>query len=526
MMRNARRARLTTGAAAALIQLRRDWSWVRDWPWIGLLWVVVTLVLGVAFQALDSRPLQMALLGVAIICVVALRHDVFTAAFLIGVELLFDWYQLIPLPHGFPFVYLIIAVALIGLIALARRAERPWAWLPRVDLGLWAAFILLAALAMHRSLNHFIAQLYLIEVVVSAFVLWTLGTLVATEPSRVRRLFQWLSLLAALIAIHSIILGTTGVFLLDTPKLDAYLASKDINYFRLLGSGAIRASSFLLNPDSDGAFLAMMVFLQAGLAMASAGWRARAYYLMQAALILVALVFTYTTAAWIAFAGGTIVFILLAVRGRVRFYTLGALAGAVGMIYLLLPRQVHLLFGHASASGELSLRAGIWQTAIRIIRAHPLTGIGLGSGGAYILASAPYREQTKAVAHPHNSYLELAAMAGIPVLLFFLALLGSALVRAARNYRLGDGRLRALLGGALAGLAALSIHAFADATWTLPPLVPIAWLLVGAISSKALTRVLANDAAATAHGASAPELPPQPEQLASSWPLPAGGGEV
>jgi O-antigen ligase len=89
--------------------------------------------------------------------------------------------------------------------------------------------------------------------------------------------------------------------------------------------------------------------------------------------------------------------------------------------------------------------------------------------------------------HPHESYLELAAMAGIPLLVIFLVLLGAVMRDAIRSCRSADKLRRPLLAGAVAAVAGLALNSLAINAWTLPPLAAIGWFIAGLLSSPMLT---------------------------------------
>jgi O-antigen ligase len=146
---------------------------------------------------------------------------------------------------------------------------------------------------------------------------------------------------------------------------------------------------------------------------------------------------------------------------------------------------VQLLLAHAAALKEYTLRLGIWATALRVIAAHPLIGLGMAQN-IYLTAADPYRVpwQTRQVAHPHDSYLELAAFAGVPVLLAFLTLLVSVLRSAVDAYRAAPPEHRPLLGGMLVALCTLSVNSLAINGWTLPVLASLGWLLAGAAMAR------------------------------------------
>jgi O-antigen ligase len=490
------------------------WQRIRGrlWPH-GLLLGALAGLCGAGISGfLEELPVQLGLLALTLLWVFALDDDVFMAAALILVHIVFDWYQLITMPKGFPWISLLLALLLTARVGWRERQQlQQWVFSARTDLVLWGLLLGLGALAIPRSLNVKDAVIYWLNVLATAVVFWVLGRLVVADLAQLRALLGWLSLLATLIALHTVLEGLTGVILLSTPHLRSYLAAN--GQFILDVGGAKRAGSLLLNPDSDGAYLACMAFLPAGLLVTAPGRWGKVLHGAQIAVILVALLYTYSTAAWLATAVGAVLFVLLAGRMRVRLAFAGAAVLLIAGALVVFRHLISLLLKHATGPQNLTLRRGAWQTALRIIAAHPLTGIGLGIGQPYITRDAPYRSSMEfiPVDHPHNVFLELAALAGLPVLVVFVGLLARVFVAAFRLYWAAAWAERPLLAGVLASLGALTIHGLADSTWTLPALVPLVWLLAGAISSPRLA-VDVRRQAAVGEGEGAPQ------------PVPAGRG--
>jgi O-antigen ligase len=86
--------------------------------------------------------------------------------------------------------------------------------------------------------------------------------------------------------------------------------------------------------------------------------------------------------------------------------------------------------------------------------------------------------------HPHNSYLEWGAMAGLPVLIVFVAILVFNMRWALHNWAISDARSRCLLAAGLAVIIVLSLNSMSVNAWTLPPLSAIGWLTLGTIASR------------------------------------------
>lgn len=442
--------------------------------------VIIAIGLGVAMGVVSHYVLLAALAVMGLAYVVIFRSYVLAASALIAVKLIVDWYL------NLYFVSDPLALLLLVIFYLIRPRDERWVE-PR-PLWLWVLFLVLPIPAVLQG-DHRLSMLafYYPNIFFGALMLFWLGMVVVRKTSHLRTLFHLLAVIGTLFAIHTIIEATTGTFLFNTPYINSYLA---INNFVLTGSGGVaRAGSFLQNPDWNGTFFAVMLFLPLGLFTETSSFLLKVLCLVETLLMLMALLFTYSSGAWVGALGGLVVFILLAGH---RYYRIliSVLMVFVGTIALtIFPAQVQLLLQHASTPGELSLRVGAWETAINIIKAFPLTGIGFGLYN-YAQRSGPYMvpAQYLVLAHPHDSYLELGAMGGLPVLGVFLALLLFALWQAWRTWVHANASTRCLLCGGIAAVVALSVNSVSINGWTLPPLAAIGWLLLGATSTPFLKK--------------------------------------
>src|SRR5262249_42204861 len=350
-------------------------------------------------------------------------------------------------------------------------------------LWLWSILLVLSLFpAVRGSLNLFDALYYYPNVVVAALITFWMGTLVARDAARLYRLFLVLAAFATGIGVHTLITAGTGVMWFASTKVPPY---GDAYFYPLGSSGLYRIGSFFVDPNWNGSFLGLMLFISLGLSAASRGWLAKTLFLGETALLSFALLFTFSAGAWISTGIGMTLFLLLV--GRHRRFLICVMAALPLTMLAAFPSGVDALLGHISDPVALSLRHDAWRTAARVILAFPLTGVGLGTSG-YAARTEPFRSPTDTMAldHPHNSYLELAAMAGLPVLITFVALLAVALRRAVRNWARSPIAVRPLLAGGLTAIAVLSINSITINAWTIPPLTTVGWLLLGAISSPLL----------------------------------------
>ena len=226
-----------------------------------------------------------------------------------------------------------------------------------------------------------------------------------------------------------------------------------------------------------------MLSITLGLFVNSLSLPGKVFYLIEIGLILLALVFTFSTGTLIGASVGVAFFIIFVGRTRYRVLLLAIILISAVIIIEAFPTQIRAFLQHSSNPQELMLRTGAWETAIRVINAFPITGIGLGLNN-YLLKAEAYRVPAQYVplVHPHDSYLEWAAMAGLPVLLIFLSILLFALWLTLRNWMAADVRTRSLLGAGIASAIALSTNSISINGWTLPPLSALGWLILACSS--------------------------------------------
>lgn len=412
--------------------------------------------------------------------VLGLRQYELAVTMIVAVHIYVDWFL------GKEIVGVVLATGLLVLLFLVRSPRYLWTS-PRT-LWLWGLFLVLTIPPTLRgSQGTYELAYYYPNTIFGALMMFWLGMLIASSKMRLKILFQVLAGLGALLALHTIIQTTTGIVIFNTSVFNAYLA-KEAN-FGLANSTLSRAGSFFENPDWNGTFFAVMLFLPASLFAESSSLLQKFLYFIEILLMTVALLYTYSIGAWLGTLFGVIAFVLFVGRNRYRILMPILMLVIGGILVIVFPTQLNALYQHGLNPTEVSLRSGAWQTAINVIKAFPLTGVGIGLTN-YLQYAEPYRVPAQYIplAHPHDAYLEWGAMAGLPVLIVFLALLLSAVWQAWRNWLRVDRDTRCLVGGGIAAVVALSANSVSINGWTLPPLATIAWLILGAISSSLLLK--------------------------------------
>lgn len=446
--------------------------------------VVIALLLG--GEVLGSLGLYagVAIIGAFIMAIILiLRQDEMAVTLVIVVQLCVDFYL------GLHIVSQVMVLALLVIFFLARSPQHPWVE-PRA-IWLWVLFLALALFpAIRGATRPFDAAFYFPNIFLGALLIFWLGTVIARDSACIRRLFMMLAFFGTLVAIHTIIEEISGKFLFEVASSQTSFLATLSNY-QFSDTAVARVGSFFVDPNWDGTFLAMMLSIALGLFADSQSWRGKVFYLVELGLILPALLFTFSIGSIIGAGAGVAFFIIFVGRARYRILLAAIVVLGVTVIIKAFPTEIALFLQHASNPSETRLRIGAWTTALRVIEAFPLTGVGLGLQ-IYVLKAEPYRVPAQYIplAHPHDSYLELGAMAGLPVLLVFLALLLVALWPTLRNWRAADTRTRSLLGAGIAAVMALSVNSVSINGWTLPPLAVTGWLILGVTSSPLLTKSL------------------------------------
>jgi hypothetical protein len=356
---------------------------------------------------------------------------------------------------------------------LALLAGACAAWLALAAEGRWSAFrrqpaffLSLAGLAAVGLLAHFLAR----------------DRVISLAGSEWRRmgLPAWLGCLALAAAIPSVI-GEDGsrrrrlvsVVVLTTVGSAAYGVAQYLGHdpwidraLYHVGEGEwqiVRPPSTLGYVSYFAAFVLPAMFAAAGLALSAAVMRARLVWGASAAALALALLISGSRGAWLGATAGLIV--LLAGLDRRRALLLGLLAvSTLGTLFVLSPpgqplRSRLRWFVEDPGGGARRL---IWRDSLRMVRAYPLAGVGHDAFGrtfpAFESLQLAQEKPDEYVESPHNIFLDYLTTGGLPALLLFVLLIGTAV----RNYAVAsrvpgstDSRIdAALLAGLTAGLVA------------------------------------------------------------------------
>jgi len=185
---------------------------------------------------------------------------------------------------------------------------------------------------------------------------------------------------------------------------------------------------------------------------------------------------TRSRGAYLAFLIGMGLFLVF----RRHFLLLAGMIMICASSLFVLPRTMILHLDTEFKEQSLVERFYLWDRALHVIKAKPLTGTGINT---YAAAHAKY-DQTQNWRvkgyYAHNGYLQMAAETGLPCLGLFLIFL-------AQYFRFSWQHLRALeqssgryaLMGILVGICNFLVFGFVDTVFHNPQPVMIFWFLMG-----------------------------------------------
>ena len=388
----------------------------------------------------------------------------------LGLAVLLAYLALTPLP---PFAadvygslvrrYVVLGVVLIGYLVWLLHARR----LPRrsaLDLPL-AAVTAAVLVAVARSPDPRASLEAVLPLLPAVVLFYLLHDTVLDAASLARAVV----LAAAVVAVFA--LGTVWRTWFDWWEL-ARAVEDGLNRVTLVPPTTPRIKGVGNHPNILGTVFAMALPAAMLLWAESGQRRERALVAIASVLLLAALFFTLSRAAWSGAVAGVIVTgagLAAAGAGRPRLPRTGWLLLVFAVAAALLLLAWLLLSGGRPDwlfRESLDPRADMRRAGWAMFRDHPLLGIGPGLFVAlYPLYDGAY---PFAAVHTHNALVQTAVDGGLVGLLAAAWLVGAVLLLVVRGFRHGTVAQRRGLAVAAGMLAALAVHGLADAPQLFP----------------------------------------------------------
>lgn len=258
-------------------------------------------------------------------------------------------------------------------------------------------------------------------------------------------------------------------------------------------AGTARLASVYGSPNNVALFLGRCIPFALAFALIRTDTRRRLYGAAVTSLMTATGLLTLSAGGlFIGIPAALVAVLLLTYRRRARWaiMTLLGMGGVAAALAMRSARFARLL---DFSEGTNFFRLRVWQSALQIIRDHPITGLGLDQflyafRGRYMLPDA---WQEPALSHPHNIILDYWTRLGIyGVILLFLSQF--AFWRAALHAyrRMSQPISRALIIGAMGSMVNLLAHGIVDNSVFVQDLAYIYVLMIGLIASFGTSELL------------------------------------
>ena len=148
-------------------------------------------------------------------------------------------------------------------------------------------------------------------------------------------------------------------------------------------------------------------------------------------------------------------------KRKVVFFFLGLII-IIGAIFIM---RTAAQKQHIQPIFSITMRLNYWKDTLRIIKASPLTGVGLGN---FNLAQSRYA---------HNSYLQIWAEMGILGIIAFIWLIGSVFKSVFNSMKTSPNKNQIIV--LITGAVIFLIHNLIDFSFFLPEVALIWWVILG-----------------------------------------------
>lgn len=239
-----------------------------------------------------------------------------------------------------------------------------------------------------------------------------------------------------------------------------------------------------LNPNEIAGALAWLIPLLAGIAAGPA--RSRGLRLAAgaaSAALLLALFLGQSRAALFGVLGALALVALLVPTGRRRWLALLGVGALIALQVAIMASAFQpARRGAAAARDEISIgsRFDMQANALEIIRAHPLTGVGLNMyRDSRVRQAYPTPAMNNRPPHTHNELLQIGTDMGVPGMAVYIWLHCAAAYMLYWSWRRGDAAAQAVSAATAAGLLAHTVYGMADAIPLWDRLAFVYWLMLG-----------------------------------------------
>ena len=246
-------------------------------------------------------------------------------------------------------------------------------------------------------------------------------------------------------------------------------------------AGLRRIRGFYGSPNNLALFLGRALPL--ALAFALFWQRGRAFWIAATALTALAMLLTFSIGGWIAV--GLAVLAVAALHSR-RALNIAVGLGVVGLLGVAgVGARIPRIASHFDLQDSTTfVRLDVWQSAIHMLRDHPIRGVGLDNFLYYYQHGyrLPSAWEDPNLSHPHNILLDFWLSLGLPGFLLLIALFARIGQELIRGWRESSGEVRGIYVGIAGALVDTVAHGMVDNSYFLPDLAVLFWLMFAIVT--------------------------------------------
>lgn len=290
-----------------------------------------------------------------------------------------------------------------------------------------------------------------------------------------------------------IVIFMTAVVTGIDAMIQFHITGEDLFLSRPLSKGP-RATAGFNAPNGLGAYLVMTIPIVASLWFHDS-WKStkmRATVLGGLAILVYALILSFSRGAWISLVAGSIIAVLWGMclkqinKRQILAFLVGSslLVGLMGTYYLNNKDKITSL-----NRSVLNWRLDVWSETVEMIKERPLFGYGINTymrkfqEYKYDRRNIPMHKRHNAT-YAHNCYLQIGMESGILGLMGFIAILIAYyrhVVIQIKKLNQVHPQYLSLAIGLLGGITAFLIHAFFDTHFYSLPLAAYLWTMMAAL---------------------------------------------
>ncbi len=237
-----------------------------------------------------------------------------------------------------------------------------------------------------------------------------------------------------------------------------------------------RIGATLDNPNNLGAFLILAIFPIIMITIYEKNKLKKLIYSCISLLIIINIVLTDSRNAVMGLAIGAVILVITF------SWKLIFIIGPAAIISMFIPRISHRILDITNSAQNAS-RISLWKTAVKMIKEHPILGVGNGN---YVSLYDDYVKKYPELKYPwfthypcHNSYLKVTSELGILGIISFIFILIFSFLKVKQvAFHAKDKFYRYFCMGILASMAAFYFMNISDNLFFVPKTTTYFWMLL------------------------------------------------